>query len=445
MENQASDLREKIRQQFETGPYPRKPLDTSPKKDYNSLFIHNIVTGFYLRYRTVITPREKIILDAGCGSGYKALALAEANPGAKIVGIDLSEESVRLAKERLNYHGFEDSEFYVMPIEELPSLGMKFDYINNDEVLYLLSDPAVGLKALKSVLNSEGIIRSNLHSSLGRSFYFRAQKIFKMMGLMDANPGELEISIVQEMMNALKNDVILKQRTWKPQQQDEPQYYMMNYLFQGDKGFTIPEMFSALREANLEFVKMVNWRRWELLDLFTEPDDLPAFLAMSLPELSPEEELHLFELLQPIHRLLDFWCTHPSTGQPVISASEWTDDEWKNAAVHLHPQLKTPEFREDLMECIANRLPFDISRYVTITRLQPIYIESGLVACLLPLWEKSQPFMSLVKRWLQIRPLNPVTLESIDPHVAFEEIKELLMALESFLYVLLEPLSLRKD
>ena len=38
---------------------------------------------------------------------------------------------------------------------------------------------------------------------------------------------------------------------------------------------------------------MVNWQQWQLMDLFKEPDDLPMFLGLALPELSLEEQLHL--------------------------------------------------------------------------------------------------------------------------------------------------------
>jgi hypothetical protein len=50
-----------------------------------------------------------------------------------------------------------------------------------------------------------------------------------------------------------------------------------------------------LRSADLEFINMVAWRRWDLMDLFKDADDLPPFLAMSLPEASVEERLHLSE------------------------------------------------------------------------------------------------------------------------------------------------------
>ncbi|MFM6007624.1 MAG: class I SAM-dependent methyltransferase, partial [Sphaerospermopsis kisseleviana] len=214
MTNSNLELWDKIRKQFDSAPYPRIPLNKSPKDDVNALYIHNIITSYYLRNQKVIDTKDKVILDAGCGTGYKSLMLAEANPGAKIVGVDISEESVKLSRQRLEYHGFDNVEFHVLSIYDLPELNYQFDYINCDEVLYLFPDIAVALQAMKAVLKPDGIIRTNLHSSLQRANIFRAQEVFTLMGLMDGNPEELEIEIVTDTMKALKDNVNLKATTW---------------------------------------------------------------------------------------------------------------------------------------------------------------------------------------------------------------------------------------
>ncbi len=438
MNHPESELQAKIRQQFDVVTYPRIPVENSPKNDYESLFIHNLVTSYYLRNKKVIETEGKVILDAGCGSGYKALVLAEANPGAKIVGIDISEKSVELARQRLQYHGFDNAEFHVLPIEKLPSLGLEFDYINNDEVLYLLPDIIAGLQAMKSVLKPDGIIRTNLHSSLQRHYYFRAQEMFQMMGLMNENPGEMEMEIARETFDALKDSIILKQQIWYPEMVKKEEWIQSNYLLLGDKGYTIPEVFAALKSADLEFIRMVKWRQWEILDLFKSEDDLPAFLGMSLPEISVEERLHLFELLQPMHRLLDFWCGHPQLVQSFVPVSEWTDSDWQKARVQFHPQLQNSQAREDLINCINNHKPFEISRYVKLPTLLPIHIDSSIAVCLLPLWDGVCTVESLVERLVKIRPLDPITLEVVSKEKCWEEVRELLDTLDPFLYVLLE-------
>ncbi|MEB3293288.1 MAG: methyltransferase domain-containing protein, partial [Synechococcales bacterium] len=155
---------EKLRQHFNQAPYPRIPLETVPTEPY-ILYLHNLTTAYYRCHQKVVTPQGKVILDAGCGTGYKSLALAKSNPGAKIIGVDLSEDSVELAKQRLAFHKVENVEFYAIALEELPTLGMTFDYINCDEVLYLIPDPIAGLNALRSVLKPEGILRANFHSA----------------------------------------------------------------------------------------------------------------------------------------------------------------------------------------------------------------------------------------------------------------------------------------
>jgi len=400
------------------------------------LYIHNLVTAYYLRNGKVINTEGKVILDAGCGTGYKSLVLAIANPGAKIVGIDLSEESVKLAEQRLHYPGVANAEFYALKIEDLPSLGLEFDYINADEVLYLLPDPITGLQAMKSVVAPDGIIRTNLHSSNGRAGVFRAQAAFKTMGLMNGCPGELEVEIVRETMEALQDEVDLKAFNWKADRADE-RWIMVNYLLVGDKGCTIPEVFAMLRGADLEFISMVAWRRWELMDLFKDPDDLPPFLAMSLPEASLEERLHLFDLLHPLHRLFDFWCGNPDRTQAFVPVAEWTEAQWREALVHLHPQLRTSQVREDLSNCIDSQTPFEISRYI-MPSLRAVAIDSTMAACLLPLWDGPQSAVSLAKKWLRIRAEAAVNLEPAAQETAFEEVKELLTRLEVFLYVLLE-------
>ena len=215
------------------------------------------------------------------------------------------------------------------------------------------------------------------------------------------------------------------------------------HLIQGDKGYTIPEVFHLLREANLEFISMVNWRQWGLLDLFKQPNNLPALLELGLPETSVEERLHLYELLNPIHRLIDFWCGHPDQGKPYQPVSDWSDRDWQNARVYLHPQLKTARFEQQMNTCIRERRPLDIAQHLNIAATafkgKPLYIDSSvLTACLLPLWSEPQPVTALAKRWQQVAPVDPISLSNITSEQALKEIQKKLAKLEAFMYVLLE-------
>jgi 2-polyprenyl-3-methyl-5-hydroxy-6-metoxy-1,4-benzoquinol methylase len=437
MSQPVTDALENVRQQYDQTPYPRVPLEQSPKQDATNLYTHNLVTAFYLRNQQIINTQGAVILDAGCGTGYKSLMLAEANPGAKIVGVDLSPESVKLAEQRLKHYDFHHAEFHAISIEDLSSLNLQFDYINADEVLYLLPDPVAGLQSMRSVLKPNGIIRTNYHNSLQRTAYFRAQEFFKAVGLMSGNSQEADVELVRQTMQSLKNHVFVKATAWKPLFETHDESILMNHLLRGDKGWTIPEFFAAMRTANLEFISMVNWREWDLLSLFTDVDELPLSIVLELSEKSTEEQLHLFELLHQAHRLLDLWCGHPNEGMPYTPVAEWTVDRWQTAQAHLHPQLKTAALKEDLIACVTQSNPFEISRHLKIVD-EPVSIDSFMAGSLLPLLEQPQSVTALAQRWQTLRPFNPVTLEPTTLEDAFERVQQLLTTLESLGYILLE-------
>ncbi|KPQ35493.1 MAG: methyltransferase domain-containing protein [Phormidium sp.] len=438
MDEQFKEHLESVKRQFERSPYPRQPLDQTPKDNPSYLYKHHFASAYYHRNQHIIDPKDTLILDAGCGSGYKALALAYANPGAKIVGIDFSEESVKLARTRLDYHGIENVQFEAMAIEDLASLGMEFDYINCDEVLYLLPDPEVGLAALKSVLKPQGIIRGNLHSALQRVNYFRAQKLFKMMGLMEDDvTDEMAIELSQETMEALRDFVDLKKRVWSAKIKGNEEALLANYLLREDRGYTIPDLFALLEKTGLEFISMVNWRQWNPFNLFVDEDKLPAFLGMSLPETSIEERLHLYELLHPVHRLLDFWVGHPNDGQDWTAPQDWTEQQWRTAEVHLHPLLHTQAVRHELEACIQEHRGFAISQHLSIPGVAQVLVESVTATCLLPLFEQPQPISTLTDFFQETRPLNPVTGQATSPQEAFRAVRDLLQSLESLSFVFL--------
>ncbi|QKD84075.1 methyltransferase domain-containing protein [Thermoleptolyngbya sichuanensis A183] len=434
---------DKIRQQFDHAPYPRVPLEQSPKDDPNSLFKHSLVTAYYRRYGRVIDPQDRLILDAGCGSGYKCLMLAEANPGAKIVGMDLSEKSVEMTQQRLAHHGFDQVECYAGLIEDLPNLGIQFDYINCDEVLYLLPDPLTGLQAMRSALKPDGILRVNLHSAYQRRRYYQAQALFRMLGLMDDNPTDLEVGLVHETMNALQDHVVLKTTTWHPIYDQQPEGVLVDHLLVGDKGYTIPDLFGLLREAGLELVSMVNWLHWDLRDLFQNPHALPEPWDQLVPNCSIEDQLYFYELLNPVHRLLDAWCgvateAEPPDSPPDRTVQNWALSDWQRATLHLHPQLRTERVRQALLAACQASQPFEISRHLSQVSPTPVVLSSSQALSLLPLWDGPHSIAAIAHQYQRFHPVQLPSLEPMTPDAALGQAVELIKRLERCLFVLVE-------
>lgn len=65
------------------------------------------------------------------------------------------------------------------------------------------------------------------------------------------------------------------------------------------------------------------WRKWNIRDLFQNPDSLPDIWELGLGEVSQEEELSLYELLNPIHRLIDFWCVNDNIQSSINPVINW--------------------------------------------------------------------------------------------------------------------------
>ncbi len=431
------DALDKIRQQFDFAPFPAVPLEEFPRDDLNLLYMHSLVAPYYQHHRAVPSPAGQLILDAGCGSGYKSLLLAAANPGATVIGVDISAESVELSRQRLQYHGFETAEFHAIGIEELPSLGLEFDYINCDETLYLLPDPQAGLTMLQAVLKPGGIVRGNLHNRYQRRNYYQAQALFGLMGLMDDNPQDMEIDLVLETMQALKPETFLRRLTWQPIYLEKPKSVLVDYLLLGDKGFAVPDMFAMLREAGLEFVSMVNACQWQLEELFHTPQQLPEVWTRYVARLSVEQRLRAYELINPAYRLLDFWGAKPGRS-PAHSLDLRQEKTWPEVTVHLHPLLCRPQVKAALVACCEQRQPFDFGEFLSYSSGRSVLMLSELAACLLPLWEAPQSVGAIAQRYRTLNPVHPQTLEPIDPAAAQAAVQQLLLTLEQYLYVLFD-------
>ncbi len=245
-----------------------------------------------------------------------------------------------------------------------------------------------------------------------------------MMGFMDENPEEREIRATIDVMKLLKGNVDLK-KTWKPayEGQHSKHAILMNFLFQGDRGYTITDLFALLEEAELEFISMVNWKQWDLCDLFEPGAGWILSWAFSQPK---EQQLHLFELFHPIHRLLDFWCGErfpaPSLPEPQIAK--------------LHPLLKTERVKQALVDAITGFTPFDINAHLPIEPV-PFLLDSSVSVALVPLWEGDFLISGLAEYWRSIHPHHPMSGQRVTREDAIATVGGMLSCLERAGYLFL--------
>jgi SAM-dependent methyltransferase len=371
---------------FSSAPFPRQPLEDAPFEDWNALFLHDVTTARYRRHGRLSSVPARRILDVGCGSGWKTLMLAAANPGAMITAIDPSVSSVELARLRMMHHCIKNVECRVAALSDAPGLGT-FDYINCDELIYLLpdADASTSLSQLRNALAPGGILRFNLHSRHQREGYFRGQALFKAIGLMDGIPGDAEVQAVRQVMLSLKEDTNLRGKTWIPafESANAEEHIRMNYLLVGDKGHEITDLFHAIQASGLSFISMVNWDQWRLERLFSDYENLPAPVASALTSGDPSVPLRLFELLHPVHRKLDAWVGRDEDITHHCDAEARDDGDM----IHLHPVFRQQAITRAMRAALAAGRAFGFTDYVKVSSSDPIIASPEQLGLLAQLWD----------------------------------------------------------
>lgn len=96
---------------------------------------------------------DKIILDAGCGIGFKAAWIADMAPNSIIVGMDISE-SINIAAEK--YKNIDNLFFIKGDILKTPFKNESFDIVVCDQVIMHTEKPEKTFKHLASLIKNSG-------------------------------------------------------------------------------------------------------------------------------------------------------------------------------------------------------------------------------------------------------------------------------------------------
>jgi 2-polyprenyl-3-methyl-5-hydroxy-6-metoxy-1,4-benzoquinol methylase len=106
----------------------------------------------------------KRLLDFGCGSGSSTVALASLFPRTEIIGVDLVEGNIPVARERARHYGVSNATFFISPgPTELPPEIGTFDFIFLSAVYehLLPAERRALMPKLWRLLRSEGVLFLN--------------------------------------------------------------------------------------------------------------------------------------------------------------------------------------------------------------------------------------------------------------------------------------------
>lgn len=97
---------------------------------------------------------DAVILDVACGTGELERLLAANNPHQQIVGVDLSEQMLAQARQKLQ--AFPHINFQQATVRSLPFPDHSFDVVISANSFHYFDDPLGALQEMRRVLKPDG-------------------------------------------------------------------------------------------------------------------------------------------------------------------------------------------------------------------------------------------------------------------------------------------------
>jgi len=99
------------------------------------------------------------VLDAGCGAGEVLIEIARAFPRAELVGLDLSEPLLEIARRQTEEAGLSERlTFKRGDVEAMPFEDDSFDLVISVNTLHVVDDPVAMMNEVERVLRPDGAL-----------------------------------------------------------------------------------------------------------------------------------------------------------------------------------------------------------------------------------------------------------------------------------------------
>jgi ubiquinone/menaquinone biosynthesis C-methylase UbiE len=127
--------------------------------------VENMKTSRYIPFakdiytfiKRFIKNENPIILDVGCGPGYLLIEIAKLFPNSQLIGVDFSEDMLRIASEKAKEKGFNSIIFKQGPAENVPIEEAHIDAVVCLNSLHDFNDAEKTLSEVYRVTRKNGI------------------------------------------------------------------------------------------------------------------------------------------------------------------------------------------------------------------------------------------------------------------------------------------------
>ena len=249
---------------YDRFPFPGDPLQDGPPPGYNWRWCHQSVLAAVHGVLPAGSERPRI-LDAGCGTGGSTDYLCHLNPGADVLGIDISAGALAVARERLQRSGAA-AQVRSLRQEQRSLLDLEsegpFDYINSVGVLHHLDQPESGLRSLAGCLAPDGLLHLFLYADAGRWEIHRTQQA---LTLLEVGTGSDGLRLGRELLESLPEGNRLARHhreRWAVDCAADANFADM-YLHPQETSYNLDRLFGFIETADLHFAGFSNPEIWD--------------------------------------------------------------------------------------------------------------------------------------------------------------------------------------
>ena len=314
---------------YDRFPFPGDPLQDGPPPGYNWRWCHRSVLAAVHGFIPAGLEQPRI-LDAGCGTGVSTDYLCHLNPGASVLGVDISEGALAVARERCERSAAAERVASLRQ-EQRSLLDLEgegpFDYINSVGVLHHLDQPEAGLRSLADRLAPNGLLHLFLYADAGRWEIHRTQKA---LTLLAAGTGPDGLRLGRELFETLPESNRLARHhreRWAVDCAPDANFADM-YLHPQETSYNLERLFAFIETAGLHFAGFSNPEVWDPARL------LQGELLERAQALPPRQQWELVEQLDPDISHFEFFLS-----AAPVARSRWSDEALGQARGVVQPCL----------------------------------------------------------------------------------------------------------
>jgi len=245
----------------------------------------NVMISLFKKIAPIVSLRDKIILDAGCGTGRISIPLSEEFNSLKVVGIDKSSEMTNVLKEKISKQKIKNFEVITGNLSKIKYPDDYFDISIISSVLHSIPDWKQVITEIVRVTKKGGYLF--LISEQGEIYDLALErKISKNHGLLDRFWGiYIELRHKYDLENAENTQVGLK---WQLGEPDLINYLIEKNYLESKSGVNINWKKDFSIKESMDIIENKCWS-----SMFTADDVLFSNLVRDMKQWIKDEKISL--------------------------------------------------------------------------------------------------------------------------------------------------------